>query len=80
MVDFAAAAAAGPITDRAAGRLPASSAAGAYARRETEVTLLQSRAGDPPWGLEILARYAQVELLDSLPEFVAQLGAVGGRG
>ncbi|MEZ0095489.1 hypothetical protein [Streptacidiphilus sp. EB129] len=38
----------------------------AYARREAEVTLLQSRAGSPPWGPEILARYAQTELLDSL--------------
>ncbi|MHA6764308.1 hypothetical protein [Streptacidiphilus sp. PAMC 29251] len=40
----------------------------AYAAREAEVTLLQSRAGSPPWGPEILARYAQAELLDSLQE------------
>lgn len=66
VVDFAAAAT-GPITvGLLVGYLP--TLYGAYARRETEVTLLQSRAGDPPWGPEILARYAQVELLDSLPE------------
>jgi hypothetical protein len=29
---------------------------GAFNRRETEVTLLVSRAGSPPWGPEILAR------------------------
>ena len=29
---------------------------GAYNRRETEVTLLQVRAGEPPWGPELLAR------------------------
>jgi hypothetical protein len=32
------------------------------------VTLLQSRAGNPPWGPEILARYAQADLLDSFQE------------
>lgn len=40
----------------------------AYQVRETEVTLLQARAGSPPWGPEILARYAQVNLLDQLIE------------
>lgn len=39
---------------------------GAYARRETEVTLLSARAGYPAWGPEILARHAQVDLLDEL--------------
>ena len=29
---------------------------GAFNRRETEVTLLGSRAGTPPWGPELLAR------------------------
>jgi hypothetical protein len=29
---------------------------GAFNRRETEVTLLDSRAGSPPWGPELLAR------------------------
>ncbi|MFE4801173.1 hypothetical protein ACFRFL_40875 [Streptomyces sp. NPDC056708] len=40
----------------------------AYARRESEVTLLQARAGSPPWGPEILARYSQIGLTDSLTE------------
>ncbi|MGI9033268.1 MAG: hypothetical protein ACR2HY_06230 [Acidimicrobiales bacterium] len=39
----------------------------AFARRETLVTLLQSRAGNPPWGPEILARHQVVGLLGSLP-------------
>ncbi|MDI2130922.1 hypothetical protein [Yinghuangia seranimata] len=65
-VDFAAAAT-GPITvGLLVGYLP--TLYGAYARRESEVTLLQSRTGDPPWGPEILTRYAQVDLLDSLPD------------
>jgi hypothetical protein len=65
-VDFAASAT-GPITvGLLVGYLP--TLYSAYARRESEVTLLQSRAGEPPWGPEILTRYAQVELLDSLPE------------
>jgi len=29
---------------------------GAFNRRETEVTLLEARAGEPPWGPELLAR------------------------
>ncbi len=29
---------------------------GAYNRRETEITLLDARAGSPPWGPELLAR------------------------
>ncbi|MGH3416077.1 MAG: hypothetical protein ACRDSS_06400 [Actinocrinis sp.] len=41
----------------------------AYSRRETEVTLLQARAGVPAWGPEILSRHVQVTgLLDSLPD------------
>ena len=39
---------------------------GAYNRRETEVTLLQSRAGDPAWGPELLARQALVGTVDQL--------------
>jgi hypothetical protein len=39
---------------------------GAYNRRETEVTLLQSRAGEPAWGPELLARQALVGTLDSV--------------
>jgi hypothetical protein len=41
----------------------------AYNRRETNVTLLQSRAGEPAWGPELLARHRLVDILDSLPEF-----------
>ena len=42
---------------------------GAFNRRETMVTLLQSRAGAPAWGPEILARHQLVGLVDSLPRF-----------
>jgi hypothetical protein len=38
----------------------------AFNRRETLVTLLQSRAGAPAWGPEILARAQLVTLMDSL--------------
>jgi len=65
-VDFCAAATGPIVIALQIGYLPALYAA--YAAREAEVTLLQSRAGSPPWGPEILARYAQVELLDSLQE------------
>ncbi len=42
----------------------------AFNRRETEVALLQSRAGTPPWGPEVLlrARYG-LNAMDALPEF-----------
>ncbi|MEW1659720.1 MULTISPECIES: hypothetical protein [unclassified Streptomyces] len=40
----------------------------AYSRREEEVTMLQARAGSPPWGPEILARYAQIGLTDRVGE------------
>ncbi|HEY1487182.1 MAG TPA: hypothetical protein VGF84_13830 [Micromonosporaceae bacterium] len=38
----------------------------AYNRRETEVTLLQSRASEPAWGPELLARQALVGTVDEL--------------
>jgi hypothetical protein len=38
----------------------------AFNRRETLVTLLQSRAGSPPWGPEILIRAHTVGLMQSL--------------
>lgn len=41
----------------------------AYNRRETEVTLLSSRAGEPPWGPELLARSHLSGLIDDLPSF-----------
>ncbi|MDQ1710898.1 MAG: hypothetical protein QOE45_348 [Frankiaceae bacterium] len=44
---------------------------GAFNRRETLVTLLQSRAGEPAWGPEILARHHIVATLDKLPAFYA---------
>lgn len=46
---------------------------GAFNRRETEVTLLGSRAGAPPWGPELLARtkYGIKATGDLLPEFYA---------
>jgi hypothetical protein len=41
---------------------------GAYNRREVEVTLLQSRAGEPAWGPELLARQSLVSTETALPE------------
>ena len=65
-IDFCAAAS-GPLAIALQiGYLPA--LYGAYARRESEVTLLQSRAGAPAWGPEILMRHVQIPgLLDGLP-------------
>ncbi|MFI5646309.1 hypothetical protein [Kitasatospora sp. NPDC051705] len=40
----------------------------AYQRRETEVTLLQSRAGEPAWGPELLARQTLVDTETALPQ------------
>ncbi|MDQ2741034.1 MAG: hypothetical protein M3Z66_01855 [Chloroflexota bacterium] len=42
---------------------------GAYNRRETQVTMLESRAGEPAWGPELLAREAFINALDTLPQF-----------
>jgi hypothetical protein len=39
----------------------------AFNRRETLVTMLQSRAGAPAWGPEILSRHHVVGLMDNLP-------------
>jgi hypothetical protein len=44
----------------------------AFNRRETLVTMLQSRAGAPAWGPELLARHHIVATLDSLPAFYAE--------
>jgi hypothetical protein len=44
----------------------------AFNRRETLVTLLQSRAGAPAWGPELLARHQLVGTLDNLPAFFAE--------
>lgn len=44
----------------------------AFNRRETLVTMLQSRAGAPAWGPEILARHHLVGLVGNLPHFYAE--------
>jgi hypothetical protein len=38
-----------------------------FASRETEVTLLEARAGNPAWGPEILARHHWLDTMDELP-------------
>jgi hypothetical protein len=65
-IDFCAAATGPIVMGLQVGYLP--TLYSAYQRRESEVTLLQARAGTPPWGPEILARYAQADLLDSLTD------------
>jgi hypothetical protein len=40
-----------------------------FNRREALVTLLESRAGTPAWGPELLARHNAVGILDQLPSF-----------
>lgn len=44
----------------------------AFNRRETLVTMLQSRAGAPAWGPEILARAQLVDLVDELNSLYAE--------
>jgi hypothetical protein len=44
---------------------------GAFNRRETLVAMLESRAGLPAWGPEILARQQLVGITDTLPAFYA---------
>jgi hypothetical protein len=66
IIDFCAAASGPAVIGLLVGYLPA--LYGAYSRRETEVTLLQSRAGSPAWGPEILARHLQIPgLMTELP-------------
>ena len=43
----------------------------AFSTRETEVTLLATRAGTPPWGPEILARHQVLDSLNELPPLYA---------
>ena len=45
---------------------------GAFNRRESLITMLASRAGEPSWGPEILIRHQLVGIVDSLPEFYGQ--------
>jgi len=40
----------------------------AYNRREALVTMLESRAGVPAWGPELLVRHRMVEITDTLPK------------
>ncbi|MGH3118792.1 MAG: hypothetical protein ACRDQ2_17095, partial [Gaiellales bacterium] len=69
-IDFAAAASGLIVIALQIGYLP--TLYGSFNRRETLVTLLQSRAGAPAWGPEILARSAQAELQAELPDFYAE--------
>jgi hypothetical protein len=43
----------------------------AFSRRESLVAMLESRAGLPAWGPEILARHQLVGIIDTLPDFYA---------
>jgi hypothetical protein len=43
----------------------------AFNRRETLITLLTGRAGEPAWGPEILVRHQLVGIIDALPDFYA---------
>lgn len=65
-VDFFAAASGPIVIGLLIGYLP--TLYGAYNRRETEVTRLESRAGEPNWGPEILARHANVGAVDNLAD------------
>ncbi|MDQ3646777.1 MAG: hypothetical protein M3345_07570 [Actinomycetota bacterium] len=44
----------------------------AFNRREVLVTLLQSRAGSPAWGPELLARHQVVGIVDNLGSFYSE--------
>jgi hypothetical protein len=41
----------------------------AFNRRESLITMLASRAGEPSWGPEILIRHQLVGIVDALPDF-----------
>jgi hypothetical protein len=43
----------------------------AFNRRESLVAMLESRAGIPAWGPEVLARHQLVGIIDTLPSFYA---------
>jgi hypothetical protein len=65
-VDFCAAATGPVMIGLLVGYLPAMYSA--YSQREAEVTMLQSRAGAPAWGPEILMRHLQIPgLITQLP-------------
>jgi hypothetical protein len=65
-LDFAAAITGPLVIGLQVGYLPA--LYGASNRRESEVTMLDSRAGEPSWGPEILARHASISSLDNLAD------------
>jgi hypothetical protein len=44
----------------------------AFSRRESLIAMLESRAGVPSWGPEILIRHQLVGIVDSLPDFYGQ--------
>jgi hypothetical protein len=44
---------------------------GAFSRRESLVALLESRAGLPAWGPEVLVRHQLVGIIDTLPDLYA---------
>ncbi len=64
VVDFVAAMVGPIVIGLQIGYLPSLYAA--YNRREAEVTMLDSRAGEPNWGPEILARHASIASLANL--------------
>lgn len=67
VVDFFAAASGLGVVALLIGYLPV--LYGAFNRRERSVTMLESRAGSPAWGPEILWRHQRVGIIDSLPAF-----------
>jgi hypothetical protein len=69
-VDFIAAGAGMVLVALQIGYLPA--LYGAFNRRETLVTLLESRAGAPAWGPELLIRHHLVGMVESLPPLYAE--------
>ena len=48
---------------------------GGFARRESFVSLLEGRAGDPPWGVTMLLRYQAIGLFDRSDELWEQAEA-----
>jgi hypothetical protein len=44
---------------------------GSFSRRESLVALLESRAGLPAWGPEVLMRHQLVDIVDTLPDLYA---------
>ncbi len=69
-IDFSAAGTGLVIVALQIGYLPTLYAA--FNRRETLVTMLESRAGAPAWGPELLARHQLVGIIDDLPAFYAR--------